>query len=104
VKLQVGDRVRVYHGHLPRKGVVKAIDGDGVVVVVDDKSNFADGWFHYKQCRRLKPKKKRRVWVASWVFENNVGAEEFVRTCRPIFSERRDYKDWVECIEVRKPK
>lgn len=66
-KFQVGDRVNVYepvneedieNGIMPGLAVtILEVKGDLI------KTDFWDTWFHYKTCRKLKPKKRRSVWV-----------------------------------------
>lgn len=61
--LKVGDRVAVYdHGHRLVGKMAVLASSDNIIVV---GSGMEAGLLvHYKQCRRLKPKReRRRVWV-----------------------------------------
>lgn len=63
-KLKPGDRVRVYGGPTPTIGTVQSITGDTVAVSYFDEGPMCLVSYHYKQVRRLKPKKKlREIWV-----------------------------------------
>lgn len=65
-KFKVGDRVRFYYrAFAPVKGEGKIINlnADDVLVQFDNGiSGHENEWFHVKQCRRLKPKKRREWW------------------------------------------
>lgn len=56
---KVGERVVAYQGTIRMIGNIVEIDEDGVLKVRDD--NSFNQWFHAKQCRRLKPKRKPEV-------------------------------------------
>lgn len=55
-KFKVGDRVHVYHHwDKPTKGTVINFDGDRLGVRHESGADYI-GFYHYKQCRKLKPK------------------------------------------------
>ena len=56
-KFKVGDRVAFYDGIARNTGTVDEIDSTVDAIRVDDV------WLHAKQCRRLKKKERRRVWL-----------------------------------------
>jgi hypothetical protein len=62
---KVGDRVRVYET-CPYVGIVEKTGNDtaafnGCILVRGIGNQF--GWHHEKKCRRLKPKKRRIIWI-----------------------------------------
>lgn len=60
---KVGDRVRVYLGCFDKVGTISSIDGT-LVRIRDDVGNL--GNYHYKQCRKLKKKEKKKArewWI-----------------------------------------
>lgn len=104
--LAIGDRVRVYAlavldagdgtgvaTHGPFVGKVIRVKDSGHVYVKDEDGEWIA---HVKQCRRLKKKERRRVWVG----EDDINARKGIV---PIFYH------WpgtgrLEFIEVRRPK
>lgn len=96
----VGERVRVYHRNSVFNGKIDSIKPTGEVRVIEDGfySVHDESPFHPKQCRRLKPKKRRRVWV---FFENRETALGFT------YNSPESAPDWakdslVEFTEVKK--
>lgn len=111
-KFHVGDRVAVYGpawspGHEGRMVSHKA----EVVAVIDACTLHirpADGklyFVHPKQCRRLKKRERRRVWVGQI---RVITPKQDLRFMEARFTEPSDYegtadgKPWIEFIEVRK--
>lgn len=119
-KFKVGDRVVVYHTAIDKGTVVSAPDyvdlqyGTIVAVKLDFANNTATYiYVHYKQCRKLVPKKPRRkkprrkIWVNT--FANDLhpdlayDCESEARYSSDKFS--TNVKEVaVEFIEVRKKK
>lgn len=105
---KVGDRVAVYENYR-QVGVIGAIDPftrnlriDGVHGRggVSDVSSIGGkfAWFHPKQCRRLKPKRKAEVFV----FEQIIGRAVSIKDNASLddFEERNKGKKCKITIEV----
>lgn len=91
---QVGDRVAFYYEER-YVGIITGISGDGKICQIkttDGKSYF--NIVHTKQCRHLKKRELRRVWV----FFDKVG-----NTVGPVKHDPGT-PGYVEFIEVRKKK
>lgn len=67
IMFEVGDRVRVYYtlGEKPitMKAKILFINAHGVLTVLPEISNEPARIVHSRQCRKLKKKEKRRIWV-----------------------------------------
>lgn len=102
-KFKIGDRVAVY-GHVADAGkyrgyirgykavVTCTIASDEIVIKFDGDGSEVE--IHPKQCRKLKVKKLRHVWVRF-----NPNNKEEVSWC-----DNAPYDDGVEFVEVRKKK
>lgn len=95
---KVGERVMVYQGRLSFKAEIRGIFESGLLhIKADDEHNRDSGVVHPNQCRRLKKKERRRIWVkynANGFVNRNFVASE----ARPPLEEF----NWVEFIEVKK--
>lgn len=103
----VGERVAVYAGSCMRRvGTVKKILGDEAIGVVFDPELGCSPsdevrHFHPKQCRRLIPKKRRRVWLH--YTPDNPGVPYYTHT-GPIPCVLKNQAECHEFIEVVKKK
>jgi hypothetical protein len=115
-KFKVGDRVAAYgyariagalsmscpylHG---KRGVVKAVVSQDEILV-----SLADGTIfniHPKQCRRLKKRERRRVWIRSDEFErvlSNLGFATAAHVWRADPDQGDAGSEYVQLIEVRR--
>lgn len=98
MKFKIGDRVAVYEADGRRSGYINKIydTGNLEVITVD----FA-GAYHPKQCRLLKKKERRRVWIKRDCFDG----QAYTCTAHIV----RDNKIWLpipddytEFIEMEK--
>lgn len=95
MKFQVGDRVRVYHGHKSFKGTIKDIHngGGGLLYVMEDGfySYPEDAPFSPKQCRKLVKKERRRVWISY-----------LGKSMNEVVTIPQKGPHWVEFVEVKR--
>lgn len=66
MKFKVGERVAVYESHLRRTGTVEENPNTGPAWSGTVWINFGSGHkehAHHKQCRLLKKKERRRIWI-----------------------------------------
>lgn len=95
--LKVGERVAVYNERRD-VGTVTHIALDGNLgVSFDTPGAYSMGWFHPKQCRRLKKRERRRVWVESHRVNEALATSVGVSAS---ISGRRMCEGDVEFIEV----
>lgn len=78
---EVGEKVAVYNGMCRSIGTVKFTSPDTVTigVVIHEVNNVI--WFHPKQCRRLKPKKKFKYGKELWFGRNksfDTGSQQWI--------------------------
>lgn len=106
-KFKVGDRVAVYSSLGRRMGFIKEINKEaGIFLVFFPGPGRNDRtWAHPKQCRKLRPKaKRRRVWIA----DTYVGDEQITSNHITFDAEKYDIPSrsstWVEFVEVRRRK
>jgi hypothetical protein len=98
----VGDRVAVYISGQRMTGTVhEELEFGNLKVRCDIGAPFGYPIVHPKQCRKLKKKARRRVWIHPEGFKAipTDGTYQVAAT-------RVDYScnRWIEFIEVRKPK
>lgn len=107
-ELEIGERVRVY-GALHDYGgkLTKGTNHDGIIATVVGRSHRfnikcedesgAEFWCSEKQCRRLKPKKRREFWI---------GVMAVNPTIRHVFNrpEEADKNAYCSLIHVREVK
>lgn len=95
--LKIADRVAVYSSGGRDTGMVVFIQPDGFLQIKYDSGQLIYP-LHPKQCRKLKPKKRRSVWV---VFDEIGVCREFSSMHPSKLLINQDL-DWVECREVKK--
>lgn len=108
MKYKVGDRVAVY-GTVPcelnkysnaykrgAKATVTNVHADDEIEV---ETIYGKTVCHPKQCRRLKKKERRRVWVFPPHLESD--SPHMVAANGPVYS---DEGAWIEFVEVKKRK
>lgn len=105
MKFNVGDRVNVYgrvevsgglYFHNPERGtVVHVVSGTELDVALD--ATGAQHAAHPKQCRKLKKKEKRRIWLSPEAFYS-------CSSVMDVFCNisRVPNKTFVEFVEVKK--
>jgi hypothetical protein len=112
-KFKVGDRVAVY-GFRPRKTgsgthfyswgdrgeVIEIVNDDEIVVQFDDGT---EGEVHPKQCRKLKSKERRRVFIPGYELQEMEDDASGTYNNASI-SKEAIVTDDVEFIEVRRKK
>lgn len=65
-KFKVGDRIKAYHHNITHVGIVDAITENGLLVLQDKLG--VKTYAHAKQCRKLKPKKRKATkTIERWV-------------------------------------
>lgn len=106
---KVGDRVRTYAGYSGdcisvKAGVIKNILPKGVLEIAEDGVKDGTRWAHPKQCRRLKKKERRRIWIRKKsdnfplsTSANRLNEEVLLFPPQPLVS-----KYYVEFVEVKK--
>lgn len=99
-KFKVGDRVAIYNG-TRRVDKVQFITLTGGIVTFEGPSGMA---YHPKQCRRLKPKKRREIWVKKPIPGGNYKYWETLVSNDPECMKEDDFKHAVRFIEARKEK
>jgi hypothetical protein len=104
--LKVGDRVAVYDDGKRMVGKVGQMcdsSGNQNIRVDNVKSQqcatWSFGWFHRKQLRKLKRKRRRRVWIAASTLKLNLEAVPAWK-----FPSIGSLEEYIEFEEVRKPK
>lgn len=108
-EFKVGDRVRVY-GEFRGVSTTGDFFYDGTVVThapwtsllvrLDKRNSYGlslDVFAHPKQCRRLKPKKRREWWLAAMSSITNDPEGRWCRSSKPA-----DPTTWIHVREVKK--
>ncbi len=98
-KFEVGDRIAIYEELERWKATIIKINelGHLYVLYLFEGEEVRD-YFHPKQCRKIKKKERRRVWVDKIDYSANE-----ISTHRPIrFDNPFDSINWVEFVEVKK--
>ena len=94
---KIGDRVVAYDCYSKLKGKIVGIEDSLLDVEHDVGGKSKISFFHPKQCRKLKPKKRREWWInideTNWL---QVPDGEFVRTTPPP-----NKKGWIKLREVK---
>lgn len=99
-KFQVGDRVRVYHRHTSFTGKVDAIDEkSGALYVIEDGHYSCHNLspFHLKQCRKLKKKKRREIWVSTQIEQSDFDSSA---RCSHMTLKEPPVKGWLRFVEA----
>ena len=108
MRFKVGDRVRVFGGSIYAlegrapsetgyKGTVKYIQDGWLSVELDNPNKSNDQYlFHPKQCRKLKKKARRRIWLPSSHLERVLDAG-----CGLIDIYNKAYESCTEFVEVK---
>lgn len=96
---QVGDRVAVYNTGTRFTGTVSGFrssaSGTETGVTLDDNNyGWASMWVHEKQCRLLKPKGLRSIWI----YPVDPTLSSFTVSLTPV------NKGWIEFVEKRPKK
>lgn len=109
---KIGDRVRIFdmcevtHSVTEDKGKVLEMLGDRLLVKCDTWKNSDSygigNYFHKKQCRRLRPKKKRvkktlYIGVGEYIDQ---GCYSVSNACLTNLFEKSGYKHGVHKIEI----
>lgn len=85
---KVGDRINVYTGKLRITGfTITEIKNDLIKI----KDEFADMYYHHKQCRKLKKRERKRIWANISADGNQLLGVSNISTV-----------GWIEFVEVRK--
>ena len=98
---KVGDRVALYARNLVQDKMERVVCN---VLEIDEKRGLKLGterggfWFHPKQCRKLKKKERRRIWVLG----NATEISNYQMQVRTVAPSSPEY--WAEFVEVRKKK
>ena len=104
MEFKTGDRVRVFdtdQTSSSRKNEPENLWTDGRVLQVGkhcllvDADYWGEHWFHKKQCRKLKPKKRRVIWVDKDHLKREC-IDPYVQYERP-----EDVTDWIKFIEAK---
>ena len=102
--LKVGDRVRGYDKDSVYTGDVNETYATGMLEINTDCDEPSFIVLHQKQCRKLKPKQKRVIWVPRGVIPvdltNYTGVLDYLRD-EPRPCREQDYIR-VEYVEPRK--
>lgn len=88
---KVGDRVRVYTERQTFDSTVSNIMG--LVVCIDDRTGI---YYHFKQCRLLKKKEMRRIWIR-YNFPEISDASNVI-----IYNTKPPHDGFIEFLEVKK--
>ncbi len=106
MKFEVGNRVRFYGNS--QIGAIDDVPDEGIKGTVRrfhgihwldiNTDSYGEITVHVKQCRKLKPKKHRSVWV---VFDEIGVCREF-SSLHPSKLHINQNLDWIECREVTK--
>lgn len=107
-KFKVGDRVAVYLPSIPPLPAGRTVGTVTRIATDETLALVCDGWSgmaHPRQCRKLIPKKRMRVWVRKEYVAKCLSGEPFSHI-GPIFSHtvQPDRLSWSEFIEVKEPK
>lgn len=90
MKFKVGDRVAIYTNHGRAVDEIQDITSTGVLLLHTMSA-------HYKQCRLLKKRDHKRMWVHHMDYKNwQLKAHQLV-----IFSDPHD-SDYIEFVEVHR--
>lgn len=76
-KFSVGMRVAVYDVAGRKVGKVTLVNPDSVLVVMPHDAGTMQAFYHPKQLRKLKPKRKAREWEGEWMTVNDARAKDF---------------------------
>lgn len=96
MKFKVGDRVAFYTAEGRGTGKIVMDDGDGTIGILSDKRDSAR--VHPKQCRLLKKKERRRMWISKKILEELLKDNK-----TPIYDSKPEYFHlYSEFIEVKK--
>lgn len=106
-KFKVGDRVAVYNSDLdmPMRIITTLIILDQETGRFQIQYNKNYYWVHPNQCRRLKKKERRRIWIYPTIVDEILSdhpKESGYRTM--VFNAPREDVGLIEFIEVRKKK
>lgn len=100
MKFKIGDRVVAYDCYSKLKGKIVGIEDSLLDVEHDVGGKSKISFFHPKQCRKLKPKKRRELWVKfdhiKW-FQTNYPDVDLIRINTPPSEE-----GWIKVSEVKK--
>jgi hypothetical protein len=85
MKFQIGDRVKVWDVDqntgdvVYDKGTVVAVHGNDVLQLQTDYWNKVYQYYHIKQCKKLKPKKEKELWIRGDISSFNY----LIKDCMP---------------------
>lgn len=100
---KIGDRVAIYVGDDRSTGIIRRINDYGTLFVRVDGLDETDEYgYHPKQCRILKIKKRRRIWVSTQINQADFESESSI--CRCTHLTLKECKGWIEFAEVREKK
>lgn len=94
MRFKIGDRVVGYkHPDTPTVGHVESVWNDDVIAITPDR-NLSLRNFHFKQCRRLVKKNRRRIWMSESSLSGSSGTWTLKREDAA--------RDMIEFVEVKK--
>lgn len=97
-KFKIGAAVATYDINIRGTGIIVEIKGDLIGINPDDAKTVFQ-WFHKKQCRLLRKKKRKHMWVTPEIYT----AETSSIDGRRLHSYSWSFVNgWHEFVEVRK--
>lgn len=93
---KVGDKVAIYDGGMRIVGTISRINNSDTVML---ELYSSKEHFHWKQCRRLKKKERRVVWVAEDKSGNIHPSFWQATSDMPTALRNWHFKRWVRFVE-----